>query len=60
MKLTAITFEKTLNESMIDKRIDEKEGLELKNTHNFDLDKREKSEKATKISFEKKVFEVIF
>ena len=38
-----ILYEKTLNQSMIDKKIDEKEALELKKIYNHYLDKRKKN-----------------
>ena len=36
-----LPYEQTLNQSMIDKKIDEKEALELKKIYNHYLDKRE-------------------
>ena len=43
-----ILYEKTLNQSMIDKKIDEKEALELKKIYNHYLDKRKQIMDSTK------------
>ena len=43
-----ILYEKTLNQSMIDKKIDEKEASELKNIYNHYIDKRKEFMDSTK------------
>ena len=45
-------YEKTLNQSMIDKKIDEKEALELKKIYNHYLDKRKEIMNSTKFKVE--------
>ena len=45
-------YEKTLNQSMIDKKIDEKEALELKKIYNHLLDKRKQTMDSTKFKVE--------
>ena len=47
-----ILYEKTLNHSMIDKKIDEKEALELKKIYNHYLDKRNEIMISTKFKLE--------
>ena len=47
-----ILYEKTLNQSMIDKKIDEKESLELKKIYNHYVDKRKEIMNSTKFKFE--------
>ena len=47
-----ILYEKTLNQSMIDKKIDEKEALELKKIYNHYLDKRKEIMDSTKFKVE--------
>ena len=47
-----ILCEKTLNQSVVDKKIDEKEALELKKIYNQYLDKRNKIMKSTKFKVE--------
>ena len=47
-----ILYEKTLNQSMIDKKIDEKEALELKKIYNHYIDKREEIMNSTKFKVE--------
>ena len=47
-----ILYEKTLNQSMIDKKIDEKEALELKKIYNHYIDKRKEIVDSTKFKVE--------
>ena len=47
-----ILYEKTLNQSMIDKKIDEKEALELKKIYNHYIDKRKEIMDSTKFKVE--------
>ena len=47
-----ILYEKTLNQSMIDKRIDEKEALEMKKVYNHYIDKRKEIMNSTKFKVE--------
>ena len=47
-----ILYEKTLNQSMIDKKIDEKESLELKKIYNHNVDKRKEIMNSTKFKVE--------
>ena len=47
-----ILYEKTLNQSMIDKKIDEKEALEMKKIYNHYLDKRKEIMNSTKFKVE--------
>ena len=47
-----ILYEKTLNQSMIDKKIDEKESQELKKIYNHYLDKRKEIMDSTKFKVE--------
>ena len=54
-----ILYEKTLNQSMIDKKIDEKEALELKKIYNHYVDKRIEFMDSTKFKVEDIFGEVI-
>ena len=45
-------YEKTLNQSMVDEKIDEKEALELKKIYNHYIDKRKEIMNSTKIKVE--------
>ena len=54
-----ILYEKTLNQSMIEKKIDEKEALELKRIYNHYLDKRTEFMNSTKFKVEDIFGEVI-
>ena len=47
-----ILYEKTINQSMIDKKYDEKEALELKKIYNHYLDKRKQIKDSTKFKVE--------
>ena len=47
-----ILYEKTLNQSMIDKKIDEKDSLELKKIYNHYIDKRKEHMDSTKFKVE--------
>ena len=47
-----ILYEKTLSQSMVDKKIDEKEALELKKTYNHFVDKRKQFMDSTKLKVE--------
>ena len=47
-----ILYEKTLNQSMVDKKIDENEALELKKNYNHYLDKRKEIMNSTKFKVE--------
>ena len=47
-----VLYEKTLNQSMIDKKIDEKEALEIKKTYNHYVDKRKEIMDSTKFKVE--------
>ena len=47
-----IPYEKTLNQSMIDKKVDDKEALELKKFYNHYLDKRKEVMDSTKFKVE--------
>ena len=47
-----ILYEKTLNQSMIDEKIDENEALELKKIYNHYLDKRKEIMNSTKFKVE--------
>ena len=47
-----ILYEKTLNQSMIDKKIDEKEALELKKIYNHYIDKRKEIMNSTSFKVE--------
>ena len=47
-----ILYEKTLNQSMVDKKIDEKEALELKKIYNHYVDKRTEIMDSTKFKVE--------
>ena len=47
-----IMYEKTINQSMIDKKIDEKEALELKKNYNHYVDKRTEIMNSTKFRVE--------
>ena len=52
MKFSTILYEKRLYQSMIDKKIDEKEALELKKIYNRYLDKRKEKMNSTKYRVE--------
>ena len=54
-----ILYEKTLNQSMVDKNIDEKEDLELKKIYNHYLDKRKEIMNSTKFKVEEIFGDVI-
>ena len=54
-----ILYEKTLNQSMIDKKIDEKEAIELKKIYNHYLDKRKEIMNSTKFKVEDTFGDVI-
>ena len=54
-----ILYEKTLNQSMIDKKIDEKEAQELKKIYNHYIDKRKEIMDSTKFKVEDIFGEVI-
>ena len=47
-----ILYEKTINQSMVDEKIDEKEALELKKRFNHYLDKRKETMDSTKFKVE--------
>ena len=46
-QVITLLYEKTLKQSMVDKKIDEREALELKQTNNLYLDEREEIMKTT-------------
>ena len=52
IKFITILYEKTLNQSMIDKKIDEKEASELKKIYNHSVDKRKEIMESTKFRVE--------
>ena len=52
INMITLLFEKTMMKSMVDKKIDEKEGEELKQIYNHYLDKRKEIMKSTKFSVE--------
>ena len=54
-----ILYEKTVNRSMIDKKIDEKETLELKKIYNHYTDKRKENMNSTKFKVEDVLGDVI-
>ena len=54
-----ILYEKTLSQSMVDKKIDEKEALELKKLYNHYLDKRKEIMNSTKFKVEDIFVDVI-
>ena len=54
-----ILYEKTLNQSMIDKKIDEKEASELKKIYNHYVDKRKEIMNSTKFKVEDIFVDVI-
>ena len=54
-----ILYEKTITQSMIDKKVDEKEALELKKTYNHYIDKRKKNLDSTKFKVDDKFGDVI-
>ena len=54
-----ILYEKTLNQSMIDKKIDEKEAIELKKIYNHYIDKRKEIMDSTKFRVEDILGDVI-
>ena len=54
-----ILYEKTLNQSIIDKKIDEKEALELKKIYNHYIDKRKEIMDSTKFKVEDIIGDVI-
>ena len=59
INVITLLYEKTLNQSMVDKKIDEKEALELKKFYNHYLDKRKKIMNSTKFKVEDKIGDVI-
>ena len=59
IKFITILYEKTLNQSMINKKNDEKEALDLKKIYNHYLDKRKKIMNSTKFRVENKFGDVI-
>ena len=52
INIITILYDKTLNQSMIDKKIDEKESLELKKVYNHYIDKRKEIMNSTKFKVE--------
>ena len=52
INFVTILYEKTINQSMIDKKIDEKEAQELKKIYNHYIDKRKEIMNSTKIRVE--------
>ena len=54
-----ILYEKTLNQSMVDKKSDEKEALDLKKIYNHYIDKRKKIMDSTKFRLEEIFGDVI-
>ena len=52
IRFITILYEKTLNQSMIDKKIDEKEAIELKKIYNHYLDKRKQIMDSTNFKVE--------
>ena len=52
INMITLLYEKTMLKSMVDKKIDEKEGEELKQIYNHYLDKRKEIMKSTKFSVE--------
>ena len=52
VNMITLLYEKTLTKSMVDKKIDEKEGEELKQIYNHYLEKRKDIMKSTKFSVE--------
>ena len=54
-----ILYEKTLSQSMVDKKIDEKEALELKKIYNHYLDKRKQIMDSTKFKVKDVFVDVI-
>ena len=52
INVITILYEKTLNQSLIDKKIDEKEALELKKIYNHYVDKRKENMDSTKFKVE--------
>ena len=52
INITSLLYEKTLKKSLIDKKIDEKEGEELKQIYNHYLEKRKDIMNSTKFSVE--------
>ena len=59
IKLITVLYERTLNLSMIDKKIDEKEAQELKKIYNQYVDKRKDIMNSTKLNAEDKFGDVI-
>ena len=59
INVITLLYEKTLKQSMIDKKIDEKEALELKKTYNHYIDKRKEIMDSTKFKVEDIFGEVI-
>ena len=59
INFTTILYEKTLNQSMIDKKIDEKEALDLKKIYTHYHDKRKKIMNSTKFKVENVFGDVI-
>ena len=52
IKFITILYEKTINQSMVGKRTDEKEALEMKKIYNVYLDERKEIMNSTKIKVE--------
>ena len=48
----ALLYEKTINQSMVEKKIDEKEALEMKKNYNHYIDKRKEIMNSTKFKVE--------
>ena len=59
IKVITLLYEKTLKESMVDKKIDEKEAEELRKTYNHYLDKRKEFMKITSFKVEDMFGDVI-
>ena len=59
MNFITILYEKTLKQSIIVKKIDEKEALELKKIYNHYLDKRKETMNSTKFRIEGNFSDVI-
>ena len=49
---TTLLYEKTMKESMIDKKIDEKEGEKLRSIYNHYINKQDEIKKITQFKFE--------
>ena len=52
IKVITLLYEKTLNQSTVDKKIVDKEGIELKKIHNHYLDKRNETMINTELKVE--------